>query len=153
MEISELIKSARIEKGMTQQQLAESVYVTRQTISKWELGKSIPDEASLTLLYQCLDIKENEKRQLKKLIVNKQNILLLIFAIIFSPAAIGIRYVLYKMGKLEDQKFIVILKTVCFIVFALYLRTLKEQVAYLFIGTIAVMYLIYQFYISGLDME
>lgn len=153
MEISELIKSARIEKGMTQQQLAESVYVTRQTISKWELGKSIPDEASLTLLYQCLDIKENEKRQLKKLIVNKQNILLLIFAIIFSPAAIGIRYVLYKMGKLEDRKFIVILKTVCFIVFALYLRTLKEQVAYLFIGTIAVMYLIYQFYISGLDME
>lgn len=153
MEISELIKSARIEKGMTQQQLAESVYVTRQTISKWELGKSIPDEASLTLLYQCLDIKENEKRQLKKLIVNKQNILLLIFAIIFSPAAIDIRYVLYKMGKLEDRKFIVILKTVCFIVFALYLRTLKEQVAYLFIGTIAVMYLIYQFYISGLDME
>lgn len=153
MEISELIKSARIEKGMTQQQLAASVYVTRQTISKWELGKSIPDEASLTLLYQCLDIKENEKRQLKKLIVNKQNILLLIFAIIFSPAAIGIRYVLYKMGKLEDRKFIVILKTVCFIVFALYLRTLKEQVAYLFIGTIAVMYLIYQFYISGLDME
>lgn len=153
MEISELIKSARIEKGMTQQQLAESVYVTRQTISKWELGKSIPDEASLTLLYQCLDIKENEKRQLKKLIVNKQNILLLIFAIIFSPAAIGIRYVLYKMGKLEDRKFIVILKTVCFIVFALYLRTLKEQVAYLFIGTIAVMYLIYQFYISELDME
>lgn len=153
MEISELIKSARIEKGMTQQQLAESVYVTRQTISKWELGKSIPDEASLTLLYQCLDIKENQKRQLKKLIVNKQNILLLIFAIIFSPAAIGIRYVLYKMGKLEDRKFIVILKTVCFIVFALYLRTLKEQVAYLFIGTITVMYLIYQFYISGLDME
>lgn len=79
--------------------------------------------------------------------------LLLIFAIIFSPAAIGIRYVLYKMGKLEDRRFIVILKTVCFIVFALYLRTLKEQVAYLFIGIIAVMYLIYKFYISGLEIE
>ena len=46
MEISEVIKEARIKKGMTQQQLADSVYVTRQTISKWELGKSIPDEAS-----------------------------------------------------------------------------------------------------------
>lgn len=153
MEISELIKSARIEKGMTQQQLAESVYVTRQTISKWELGKSIPDEASLTLLYKCLDIKENEKRELKKLIVNKQNILLLTFAIFFSPATIGIRYVLYKMGKLEDRRFIVIFKTVCFIVFALYLRTLKEQVAYFFIGITAVMYLVYQFYISGLEIE
>ena len=49
MEISEVIKEARIKKGMTQQQLADSVYVTRQTISKWELGKSVPDEVSLSL--------------------------------------------------------------------------------------------------------
>ena len=55
MEFSKIIKEARIKKGMTQQQLADSVYVTRQTISKWELGKSIPDEASLNLLYQCLE--------------------------------------------------------------------------------------------------
>ncbi len=40
MEISKIIKEARIKKGMTQQQLADSVYVTRQTISKWELGVS-----------------------------------------------------------------------------------------------------------------
>ena len=51
MEISDLIKSARIEKGLTQQQLADSIFVTRQTISKWELGKSVPDQASLVLLY------------------------------------------------------------------------------------------------------
>ena len=51
MEISDLIKSARIEKGLTQQQLADVVFVTRQTISKWELGKSVPDQASLILLY------------------------------------------------------------------------------------------------------
>ena len=55
MEISDLIKSARIEKGLTQQQLADVVFVTRQTISKWELGKSVPDQASLILLYQYLD--------------------------------------------------------------------------------------------------
>ena len=54
MEISDLIKSARIEKGLTQQQLADVVFVTRQTISKWELGKSVPDQASLILLYQYL---------------------------------------------------------------------------------------------------
>ena len=68
MEISDLIKSARIEKGLTQQQLADAVFVTRQTISKWELGKSVPDQASLVLLYQCLDINDNEKKQLSKLI-------------------------------------------------------------------------------------
>ena len=72
MEISDLIKSARIEKGLTQQ-LADVVFVTRQTISKWELGKSVPDQASLILLYQYLDIKDNEKKQLSKLIFNKQN--------------------------------------------------------------------------------
>lgn len=40
MEISEIIKEGRTKKGMTQQELANCVYVTRQTISKWELGVS-----------------------------------------------------------------------------------------------------------------
>lgn len=84
MEISDLIKSARIEKGLTQQQLADVVFVTRQTISKWELGKSVPDQASLILLYQYLDIKDNEKKQLSKLIFNKQNIILILIAILFA---------------------------------------------------------------------
>ena len=82
MEISDLIKSARIEKGLTQQQLADVVFVTRQTISKWELGKSVPDQASLILLYQYLDIKDNEKKQLSKLIFNKQNIRMIYFSFI-----------------------------------------------------------------------
>jgi transcriptional regulator with XRE-family HTH domain len=82
MEISDLIKSARIEKGLTQQQLADVVFVTRQTISKWELGKSVPDQASLILLYQYLDIKDNEKKQLSKLIFNKQNIILILIGIL-----------------------------------------------------------------------
>ena len=87
MEISDLIKSARIEKGLTQQQLADAIFVTRQTISKWELGKSVPDQASLVLLYQCLDIKDNEKKQLSKLIFNKQNIRMIYFSFIafFMP--------------------------------------------------------------------
>lgn len=71
MEISKIIKEARIKKGMTQQQLADSVYVTRQTISKWELGKSISDEASLDSLYQCLEINNEEKTVLQKLVHNK----------------------------------------------------------------------------------
>lgn len=91
MEISEMIKEARIKKGMTQQELANSVYVTRQTISKWELGKSIPDEVSLRLLCQCLEIDNQERNIFKKFAADKQPLLLIILAVVFSPAVIGIR--------------------------------------------------------------
>lgn len=153
MEISDLIKSARIEKGLTQQQLADAVFVTRQTISKWELGKSVPDQASLVLLYQCLDIKDNEKKQLSKLIFNKQNTILVFIAILFSPMIIGVRFICCKIDKIENRKIKVVIKTIGFVVFSLYLISLKENVAYLLIGIFSVVYLLYQFYLSGLETK
>lgn len=153
MEISEVIKEARIKKGMTQQQLADSVYVTRQTISKWELGKSIPDEASLSLLYQCLEIDNEEKKILKKLAINKQNAFLLIIAFVFSPVVIGIRYCLFKMGKLEDKRFKIWIQSVGFVLFAFYLRTLKDNIAYIFISMTAIGYLTYRYYMLSLERE
>lgn len=108
---------------MTQQELANSVYVTRQTISKWELGKSVPDEASLSLLYQCLEIDNKERNILKKFATNKQTIFLIIIAIVFSPAVIGIRYCLFKMGKLEDRKFKIMIQSIGF-VFLLFISEL-----------------------------
>lgn len=151
MEISDLIKSARIENGLTQQQLADAVFVTRQTISKWELGNSVPDQASLVLLYQCLDIKDNEKKQLSKLIFNKQDIILVLIAILFSPMVIGVRFICCKIDKIENRKSKAIIKTIGLVVFSLYLISLKENVAYLLIGIFSVVYLLYQFYLSGLE--
>ena len=104
MEISKIIKEARIKKGMTQQELADSVYVTRQTISKWELGKSIPDELSFRLLCQCLEIDNNVR---KKIVVNKQHLFLIMIAIMFSPVVLGIRYILYKMMWVSKVQFLV----------------------------------------------
>lgn len=153
MEVSKVIKEARIKKGMTQQQLADSVYVTRQTISKWELGKSIPDEASLGLLYQCLEIKEEEKKILKKLAINKQNTFLIIVAFIFSPAIIGIRYCLFKMGKLEDKRFRIWMQSVGFVLFAFYLRTLKDNIATVFIFITAIGYMTYRYYMLSLERK
>ena len=40
MEIGEKIRRIRIERGLTQEELAEKVYVTRQTVSNWETGVS-----------------------------------------------------------------------------------------------------------------
>lgn len=47
MEISALIKKSRNESGLTQEQAAESLGVSRQTISNWENGKSYPDIISV----------------------------------------------------------------------------------------------------------
>lgn len=138
---------------MTQQQLADSVYVTRQTISKWELGKSIPDEASLNLLYQCLEINNEEKTILQKLAHNKQTIFLIVIALVFSPIIIGIRYCLFTMGKLEDKRFKIVIQTVGFILFAFYLRSLKDNVSYLLIFITSFIYLTYQYYMCSLEND
>lgn len=151
MEISQIIKEARTKKGMTQQDLADCVYVTRQTISKWELGKSVPDEASLSLLYKSLDIDNNEKEIIKKLSTNKQTILLVILAVLFSPFAIGIRYCLFKMGKIEDKKFLILLESVGFVLLVLYLRILIDTVAYLLIFMIFITNILYRYYLLSLE--
>ena len=44
------IKELRISKNLTQQQLADELHVTKQAISKWEKGKSVPDITSVELL-------------------------------------------------------------------------------------------------------
>lgn len=148
MEISKIIKEARIKKGMTQQELADSVYVTRQTISKWELGKSIPDEVSFRLLCQCLEIDNNSR---KKFAVNKQHLFLIMIAIMFSPVVLGIRYILYKTGKLEDKRFIIIIKSVGFVLFALYFRMLRDHVAYILLFIIVIGNMFYQYYLLSLE--
>ena len=117
------------------------------------MGKSVPDQASLILLYQYLDIKDNEKKQLSKLIFNKQNIILILIAILFSPMVIGVRFICYKIDKIENRKIKVVIKVIGFVVFSSYLVSLKENVAYLLIGIFSLVYLLYQFYLSGLETK
>lgn len=50
MEFSTQVKKYREEMGLTQEELAEKIYVTRQTVSNWENGRSYPDVKSLLLL-------------------------------------------------------------------------------------------------------
>ena len=65
MEISKIIKEARIKKGMTQQQLADSVYVTRQTISKWEKNYSVPDAEVFVKLADVLEVQTSQLLEVK----------------------------------------------------------------------------------------
>ncbi len=55
-EIGSRIKQSRIEHEMTQAQLAEVLHVTRQTISNWENGRSVPDYVMLEQLSNILPL-------------------------------------------------------------------------------------------------
>ena len=56
MELGKQIKKHRQEVQLSQEELAERVYVSRQTISNWENGKSYPDVNSLVLLSETFQI-------------------------------------------------------------------------------------------------
>ena len=58
MELGNQIKSHRAALSLSQEELAEKVYVTRQTVSNWETGKSYPDIHSLLLLLSLIHISE-----------------------------------------------------------------------------------------------
>lgn len=55
-----LIAQARKEKGITQRELAERVYVSVQAVSKWELGKNFPDLALMEPLADELGLTVTE---------------------------------------------------------------------------------------------
>ncbi len=50
------IKRARLEKKLTQEQIAELLGVSRQTISNWENEKSYPDIISVIKMSECYDV-------------------------------------------------------------------------------------------------
>lgn len=57
--IARNIKKLRTEKGLTQQQLADKLFVTRQTVSNWENGKIMPDVNMLMNISQDLETDLN----------------------------------------------------------------------------------------------
>lgn len=56
MELSSQIKKYRKELNMSQEELAEKVYVSRQTVSNWENEKNYPDIHSLLLLSDIFNV-------------------------------------------------------------------------------------------------
>jgi|SRR5690625_9801 len=56
MTFGEKLKKARKEAGLTQEQLAEKLNVSRSAIAKWETDKGMPDIDNLKLLSQLVDV-------------------------------------------------------------------------------------------------
>ncbi|MBR5645391.1 MAG: helix-turn-helix domain-containing protein [Treponema sp.] len=68
MNFAEKLKELRKQKGISQEQLAEKIYVSRQAITKWESGNGIPDIENLiaisSLFNESLDSLLSEEKSL-----------------------------------------------------------------------------------------
>ena len=56
MLFAETLKKLRTEKGLSQREMAEQVFVTRSTVARWENGSRLPDAAMISRLSKCLDV-------------------------------------------------------------------------------------------------
>ncbi len=59
METKEVLQKLRTEKGLSQEELAEKVFVTRQAVSRWETGETVPGTETLKLLSRLFDVSIN----------------------------------------------------------------------------------------------
>ena len=59
MQTKDIILELRTKKGLSQDELAEKVFVTRQAVSRWENGETIPSTETLKLLSELFDVSIN----------------------------------------------------------------------------------------------
>lgn len=59
MNTNEVILKLRTENGLSQEGLAEKIHVTRQAVSRWENGETVPNTETLKLLSKLFDVSIN----------------------------------------------------------------------------------------------
>ena len=59
MNTKDILLQLRTQKGLSQEQLAEQVFVTRQAVSRWETGETTPNPETLKLLSGLYDVSIN----------------------------------------------------------------------------------------------
>lgn len=59
METKDIILQLRTKRGLSQEELAERVFVTRQAVSRWENGDTVPSTETLKLLSKEFDVSIN----------------------------------------------------------------------------------------------
>lgn len=59
METKDVLFGLRTKMGLSQEELAEKVFVTRQAVSRWETGETIPNTETLKLLSKLFDVSIN----------------------------------------------------------------------------------------------
>ena len=68
IELSEKIQTLRKKRGLTQEQLAEQLFVSRTAVSKWETGRGTPNIESLQMIAKLCGITLDELLQVEDVI-------------------------------------------------------------------------------------
>ena len=59
-EIGKFIKELRIKAGLSQKELADMIYVSREAVSKWETGKNVPTYDIILILADLFKVSVDE---------------------------------------------------------------------------------------------
>ena len=105
MELSEKIQKLRKEHNLTQEQLAELLFVSRTAVSKWETGRGMPSMESLQMIARLFNITLDDLLRAEEVITiaeneNKENIsrfASLVDGIFNITAIVGLLLPLYKV--------------------------------------------------------
>lgn len=73
---AERLRKLREEKGLTQKQLGNQMFVTNSTIARWESGSRLPDAAMILRLSKCLETDANTLFQLAARSNDSPNVIL-----------------------------------------------------------------------------
>lgn len=97
MSFAKELASARTEKDLTQEELAEMVSVSRQTVSKWERGEGFPEVQTLLEIVRRLQVSLDQ-------LMNEELAYLSDFESISSLEPQVVRNKLNPLIKMADEK-------------------------------------------------
>lgn len=146
MELGNQIKKHRNELEISQEKLAEKIYVSRQSISNWENNKNYPDINSLIRLSEVFHVSldiliKGDREKMKKVISEKDrkdfDKVSNIYAILFGLLILTPMPLLYFLGKVGIMIWVILAVVSMYIAFSVEkkkkefdIQTYKEIIAF-----------------------
>ena len=103
MEFNEKLKALRTQRGITQTQLAEAIFVSRSAVAKWENGLGLPSEESMTALQNYFGVSASyfATEQPEAIIVKKNRTInvqkILLHAVLWTVAELICAFLLLHL--------------------------------------------------------
>lgn len=136
--LSEKLKELRTGAGLTQEQVAEKLGVTRSAIARWESGKGIPDISNLILISDYFNISLDEMIKgddavQKKIISDSSSkkwhllVILYLASIVVYISYFAVAHKILMLGFLIATAFMIFYEVGIFIKDKIYLQINKDK--------------------------